>query len=244
MKAGLRKGAGLLSFWKVATFGKNITVMSLEEVRNYINTVRREFANRPLTEASIDTDPFVQFALWMEEAVNSQILDPYAMCVSTVGKDNWPSSRIVYLRDVADGAFIFYTNYDSHKAADIAANPLAAINFHWGELERQVRIEGRVEKVDAERSDAYWASRPRESQVSAWMSEQSQVVESREVLEARKEDIVSRFAGMDIPRPLHWGGYAVIPERIEFWQGRPNRLHDRLIFLRQSQDWKVVRLNP
>ncbi|MCF8256887.1 MAG: pyridoxamine 5'-phosphate oxidase [Flavobacteriales bacterium] len=218
--------------------------MSLEEVRNYINTVRRDFANRPLTESSIVADPFEQFAQWMEEAVNSQILDPYAMCVSTVGKDFWPSSRIVYLRDVAEGGFIFYTNYDSHKASDIAQHPLAAINFHWSELERQVRIEGTVEKVSEERSDAYWASRPRESQVSAWMSEQSQVVESREVLESRKADILMRFEGMDIPRPPHWGGYAVMPERIEFWQGRPNRLHDRLVYLRQSTRWKVVRLNP
>jgi len=218
--------------------------MSLEEVRNYINTVRRDFASRPLVESALAKDPFAQFAQWMEEAVNSQILDPYAMCVSTVGKDLWPSSRIVYLRDVAEEGFVFYTNYDSHKAADISLHPYAALNFHWSELERQVRIEGGVEKVLEEKSDAYWDSRPRESQISAWMSEQSQVVESREALESRKAKIEERFKGIDIPRPQHWGGYVVVPERIEFWQGRPNRLHDRLVYLRHSKGWKVVRLNP
>jgi pyridoxamine 5'-phosphate oxidase len=218
--------------------------MSLEEVRNYINSIRRDFANRPLEESCLLGDPFDQFAQWMEEAVNSQILDPYAMCVSTVGNDLWPSSRIVYLRDVAEGGFVFYTNYDSHKAKDIAENPFAAINFHWSELERQVRIEGGVKKITEEKSDAYWASRPRESQVSAWMSDQSQPVGSREELELRKSAILQRFEGVEIPRPIHWGGYVVVPERVEFWQGRPNRLHDRLVYLKQTNEWKVVRLNP
>ncbi len=218
--------------------------MSLEEVRNYINSIRRDFANRPLDESGLLSDPFDQFAQWMEEAVNSQILDPYAMCVSTVGNDLWPSSRIVYLRDVAEGGFVFYTNYDSHKAKDIAQNPFVAINFHWSELERQVRIEGGVSKITEDKSDAYWASRPRESQVSAWMSEQSQPVGSREELELRKSAILQRFEGVEIPRPNHWGGYVVVPERVEFWQGRPNRLHDRLVYLKQTNEWKVVRLNP
>jgi pyridoxamine 5'-phosphate oxidase len=218
--------------------------MSLEEVRNYINSIRRDFANRPLDESGLLSDPFNQFAQWMEEAVNSQILDPYAMCISTVGNDLWPSSRIVYLRDVAEGGFVFYTNYDSHKAKDIAQNPFAAINFHWSELERQVRIEGGVKKIAEDKSDTYWASRPRESQVSAWMSEQSQPVGSREELELRKSAILQRFEGVEIPRPNHWGGYVVVPERVEFWQGRPNRLHDRLVYLKQTNDWKVVRLNP
>ncbi len=218
--------------------------MSLEEVRNYINSIRRDFANRPLDESGLLSDPFNQFAQWMEEAVNSQILDPYAMCVSTVGNDLWPSSRIVYLRDVAEDGFVFYTNYDSHKAKDIAQNPFAAINFHWSELERQVRIEGGVSKITEDKSDAYWASRPRESQVSAWMSEQSQSVGSREELELRKSAILQRFEGVEIPRPNHWGGYVVVPDRVEFWQGRPNRLHDRLVYLKQTNHWKIIRLNP
>jgi pyridoxamine 5'-phosphate oxidase len=218
--------------------------MSLEEVRSYINSVRRDFADRPLNEQVLAADPFEQFAQWMEEAVNSQILDPYAMCVSTVSAEGRPSSRIVYLRDVAEGGFVFYTNYDSRKAADLLANPHSALNFHWGELERQVRIEGTVNTVSEEMSDRYWAGRPRESQVSAWMSEQSREVGSREVLESRKAAILQRFDSTDIPRPPHWGGYALTPQRIEFWQGRPNRLHDRLVYLREGEGWKVARLNP
>lgn len=218
--------------------------MSLEEVRNYINSIRRDFAGRPLDEGVLASDPFTQFAQWMEDAVNSQILDPYAMCLSTVGKNGQPTSRIVYLRDVADGGFIFYTNYDSHKGMELAQNPRAALNFHWGELERQIRIEGTVSKVAEDVSDAYWAGRPRESQISAWMSEQSREVQSRAVLESRKEEILHRFDGVEIPRPPHWGGYAVVPLRVEFWQGRPNRLHDRLLYVREDGVWRVMRLNP
>lgn len=218
--------------------------MSLEEVRNYVNNIRRDFAGRPLDSEHLADDPFFQFSVWMEEAVGGQILDPYAMCLSTAGENGRPSSRIVYLRDVDDGGFIFYTNYDSHKAAELTANSYAALNFHWGELERQIRVEGAVKKVSQERSDAYWAGRPRESQISAWMSEQSREVESREVLEGRKASIVERFEGKDIPRPDHWGGYVVIPDRIEFWQGRPNRLHDRMLYVRKGDGWRITRLNP
>lgn len=218
--------------------------MSLEDVRNYINSVRRDFAAKPLDEASLKTDPFEQFASWMEEAVDSQILDPYAMCVSTVGADGKPSSRIVYLRDVAEGGFVFYTNYQSHKGTDIDSESSVALNWHWTELERQIRVEGTAIKASVELSDAYWAARPRESQVSACLSEQSKEVESREALEARKAEIIAQFEGQDIPRPKHWGGYSVIPTRVEFWQGRPNRLHDRLVFAKEDGSWKVVRLNP
>ena len=218
--------------------------MSLEDVRNYINSVRRDFASKPLDESSLKADAFDQFAAWMEEAVDSQILDPYAMCVSTVGADGTPSSRIVYLRDVAEGGFVFYTNYQSHKGTDIGSEASVALNWHWTELERQIRVEGTAVKASAELSDAYWAARPRESQISACLSEQSTEVESRAALESRKANIIAQFEGQDIPRPEYWGGYTVIPKRVEFWQGRPNRLHDRLVFVKEDKGWKVVRLNP
>lgn len=218
--------------------------MSLEDVRNYINTVRRDFATKPLDPTILKDDPFEQFAVWMEEAVNAQILDPYAMCVSTVGKEGRPSSRIVYLRDVAEGGFVFYTNYKSHKGIEIGEQSGVALNWHWTEVERQIRVEGTAIKASTELSDAYWNNRPRESQISACLSNQSKEVESREALESKKAAIISEFEGKDIPRPQHWGGYIVIPERVEFWQGRPNRLHDRLVYKKDGDGWKVVRLNP
>lgn len=218
--------------------------MSLEDVRNYINSVRRDFAAKPLDSASLKSDPFEQFAVWIEEAVDSQILDPYAMCVSTVGVDGKPSSRIVYLRDVAEGGFVFYTNYNSHKGTDIDKNAGVALNWHWTEIERQIRVEGKAIKASSEISDAYWNSRPRESQISACLSEQSKEVESREALEALKAEIISKYDGVDIPRPINWGGYTVIPDKVEFWQGRPNRLHDRLVYLKEAAGWRIVRLNP
>jgi pyridoxamine 5'-phosphate oxidase len=218
--------------------------MSIEDVRKYINSVRRDFVSNALDEFSMKADPFEQFATWMEEAVDSKILDPYAMCVSTVNKHGEPSSRIVYLRDVAEDGFVFYTNYLSQKGIDIGSQTSVALNWHWTELERQIRVEGTAIKASTELSDAYWAARPRESQISACLSEQSKEVESREALESRKAEIISQFEGHDIPRPAHWGGYAVIPSRVEFWQGRPSRLHDRLVFVKEDSDWKIVRLNP
>jgi pyridoxamine 5'-phosphate oxidase len=218
--------------------------MSLEEVRTYINQIRREFADKPLNNNVLNADPYQQFAAWMEEAVNCQILDPYAMCVSTVADSGLPSSRIVYLRDVIDGGFIFYTNYQSRKGSEIGATGKVAINFHWNELERQIRIVGSATKADSETSDKYWAARPRESQISACLSEQSQEVESREVLEARKASIIAEFEGKDIPRPEHWGGYSVKPTEFEFWQGRPSRLHDRFVYLKEGESWRIARLNP
>lgn len=218
--------------------------MSLEEVRTYINQIRREFADKPLDEAHLNADPYEQFAIWMEEAVNCQILDPYAMCVSTVADNGSPSSRIVYLRDVIAGGMIFYTNYQSRKGSEIGSTGKVALNFHWNELERQIRIVGTAEKANAETSDRYWAARPRESQISACLSEQSQEVASRDELEKRKAAIIAEFEGKEIPRPKHWGGYSVKPVEFEFWQGRPNRLHDRFVYLKQGGGWRNARLNP
>ncbi len=218
--------------------------MSIEDIRNYINSIRRDFASKPLERSLLNEDPFEQFAAWIEEAVNSQILDPYAMCLSTVGENGDPSSRIVYLRDIAEGGFVFYTNYHSQKGQDISGNASVALNWHWSELERQVRVEGKAVKVSKTLSDDYWKSRPRESKISAVLSHQSRLVESRAVLEMKTKQVIAEFEGKEIRRPTNWGGYVVVPARIEFWQGRPNRLHDRLVYTKHEDEWRIVRLNP
>lgn len=218
--------------------------MSLEEVRNYINTVRRDFASKPLSKSELHEDPMEQFATWMEEAVNAQILDPYAMCLSTVNAAGHPSSRIVYWRDVCEDGFVFYTNYNSRKGIEIAANPHAALNFHWSELDRQIRIEGRIKKVSEEMSDKYWATRPRESRIGAWASAQSSIISKPNQLQLSVKELEEKYKDVEVPRPAHWGGYVVIPERLEFWQGRPNRLHDRFVYIRNGEGWAMEQLSP
>ena len=218
--------------------------MSLEEVRNYINSVRRDFASKPLTRELLHSNPMEQFASWMEEAVNAQILDPYAMCISTVGSDGKPSSRIVYWRDVEAGGFVFYTNYDSHKGKEIEANPNVALNFNWTELERQIRVEGTVVRASTEVSDLYWSKRPRASQLGAWASAQSQHISGSEELAKGLEAAKQKFEGVDVQRPPHWGGFTVKPTRVEFWQGRPSRLHDRFVYSKNGDDWEIGQLSP
>ena len=219
--------------------------MSLEELKNYLNSIRRDFADRPLNEDSVKNNPFDQYAVWFDEAVNSQLLDPYAMCLSTVNKEGKPSSRIVYMRDIINNSFVFYTNYNSQKAEDLAHNPFAALNIHWSELDRQIRIEGSVKKVNPEISDAYFEARPKESKIGAWASKQSDLIESRDELIAKVDFFSDKFKNTDdIPRPEFWGGYQLIPNRIEFWQGRPSRLHDRIVFVKEDDNWMLKRLNP
>ncbi len=219
--------------------------MSLEEVKSYINSIRRDFADRPLSETAVKENPFEQYSVWFEEAVNSQILDPYAMCLSTATKTGIPSSRIVYMRDIIDEQFIFYTNYNSQKGIELAENPFAALNIHWGELERQIRIEGTVTKVDKAISDKYFAARPKESKIGAWASKQSNQLIDRKELEQKVQQLTEQYKDHeDIPRPDFWGGYQLNPTRIEFWQGRPSRLHDRIIFEKIDQQWKIARLSP
>ena len=209
-----------------------------------MNSIRRDFADRELSETSVKKDPFQQYAVWFEEAVNCQILDPYAVCLSTVDESFQPSSRIIYIRDIQLDGFVFYTNYLSQKGKELAVHPNAAMNIHWGELERQIRIEGVVEKVSEKMSDKYFSGRPKESQIGAWASEQSDQIVDRKVLEERVEKYTQLFGEKKVDRPSHWGGYVLRPNKIEFWQGRPNRLHDRIVFLKEGGSWKIVRLSP
>lgn len=207
---------------------------------------RKSYERAALDEYGIDRDPFQQFTIWYDEAVAAGLPEPEAMTLSTATLEGQPSARIVLLRGYDERGFCFFSNYSSQKGQELAANPYAAVTFHWVELERQVRIAGRVEKVTEAESDAYFQSRPSQSRIGAWSSPQSNVISSRDALEELFEKYQEQYLDETaIPRPEHWGGYRVIPERIEFWQGRPNRLHDRLRFIRIDQGpWTLQRLAP
>ena len=200
--------------------------------------------NPPLVEAEVLRDPLAQFAAWLKDAERAEMIEPTAMTLATVDADGRPSARVVLLKGLQQGALQFFTNYDSRKAAALAANPFAAATFWWDRLERSVRFEGRVQKLSAEASTEYFHSRPRGSQIGAWTSQQSQVVDSRATLDARLAANQQRFAEGEIPLPSFWGGYVLVPDRIEFWQGRDNRLHDRLRFERAAHGWQLLRLEP
>ena len=186
----------------------------------------------------------MQFQHWFDQAVEAQLPEPNAMTIATATKDGIPSARIVLLKGFDDRGFVFYTNYNSHKAQELIDNPHAALVFLWTELERQIRIVGSVEKISAEESDTYFYSRPIGSRLGAWASEQSQVIVNRSVLEQRLEDLKAQYENQNIPRPSHWGGFRVKPVGIEFWQGRSSRLHDRLRYQLQNGEWMLDRLSP
>jgi pyridoxamine 5'-phosphate oxidase len=210
-----------------------------------IRDLRREYASRSLGEADTDPDPLAQFRVWFDEALTSQVLDANAMTLATASSAGEPSARIVLLKDVDAEGFVFYTHYDSAKGHDLARNPRAALLFFWAELERQVRITGGVTRVPRETSAAYFATRPIESQWAAWSARQSAEIASRGDLERQFAEIRQRFANQPVPCPPDWGGFHVAPERIEFWQGRPSRLHDRLLYTKQDDGvWARVRLAP
>lgn len=207
--------------------------------------LRQHYALESLSENDVRPDPVAQFAFWFEEARASQIPEPNAMTLATASLDGRPSARTVLLKDFGDQGFTFFTNFESQKGLDLAANPKAALLFTWLDLQRQIRIEGQVEKIAPEVSLAYFQSRPRESQIGAWASPQSQVIEGREVLEKREKEIELKFSGVEkLPLPPNWGGYRVIPDVLEFWQGRMSRLHDRILYTKVGEGWKIERLAP
>ncbi|MBP7778156.1 MAG: pyridoxamine 5'-phosphate oxidase [Acidobacteria bacterium] len=209
-----------------------------------IADLRRDYRERALLEADADADPLVLFRHWLDDAVRAELADATAMTLATASGDGTPDARIVLLKDAGADGFTFFTNYDSAKSAELSANPRASLVFFWAALERQIRIGGTVSRVAPDVSDAYFASRPFDSQYGAWASPQSQVIADRASLEARMAEINTRFAGGPTPRPPHWGGYLVTPSWLEFWQGRPNRLHDRLRYRRDGVAWARERLAP
>jgi pyridoxamine 5'-phosphate oxidase len=206
--------------------------------------MRREYAREALAEADVDADPVVQFGRWFEQAEEAGLLEPTAMTLATATPDGRPSARMVLLRGFDERGFCFYTNYESRKGAELAANPRAALVFWWGELERQVRIEGPVAPTSRSESEAYFHSRPPGSQLSAAASPQSRVIQDRAMLERRVAELATGSVGGQVPLPEFWGGYRLAHEVVEFWQGRPNRLHDRLRYRRAGDAWKIERLAP
>lgn len=209
-----------------------------------ISTIRKDYSFKTLEISSLNTDPLQQFKVWLQEAINAEALEVNAMTLATIGLDGMPSGRIVLLKEV-DTGFVFYTNYESQKGKEIENNPVCSLTFFWPELERQVRIKGKIEKVSAQESDEYFLSRPVGSQIGAWTSPQSQKISSREELLSRQAAIEKQFENSPITRPPHWGGYRVIPSSVEFWQGRPSRLHDRVRYqASENGNWELSILAP
>lgn len=210
-----------------------------------IASLRKNYARESLSETDVLSDPMSQFAVWFEEALDSSLPEPNAMTLATATRDGFPSARTVLLKGFDKQGFVFFTNYESRKGRELAENPQAALLFTWLELERQVRIEGTVEKVSREESQAYFVSRPKASRIGAWASPQSKKINNREILENRVAELMREYDGnKTIPLPPFWGGFRLKPQVIEFWQGRENRLHDRICYTRRKEEWEIARLAP
>jgi len=223
----------------MAEFAERTHRMSLENIRE-------EYRLAELSERNCETNPIVQFERWMKDAQAAHLKEPNAMTLSTATADGRPSGRVLLLKEVSELGFVFYTSYTSRKARELERNPFAALTFYWPELERQVRVEGGTSRVAREKSEAYFQTRPRGSQLGAWASHQSEVISSREELEAALKQAEAAYLEIDgVPTPEFWGGYSLSPDSIEFWQGRPNRLHDRLRYRRKDEfRWEIDRLSP
>ena len=210
-----------------------------------IENLRNDYRSASLSEKDVAADPISQFAKWFAEALDGELYEPNAMTLATATHDGKPSARILLLKGFDKTGFTFYTNYLRRKGKEISKNPAASMVFFWAELERQVRIEGTIEKVSKEESEKYFHSRPKESQVGAIASQQSQELKGREPLENSWNELLEKFADKEVPKPAYWGGYVLKPQVVEFWQGRPGRLHDRIVYKRSDKNsWKIVRLAP
>jgi len=212
--------------------------------KEQLQKLREDYSKHSLDESDVNSDPIIQFESWMKEAMNAEVPEPNAMTLSTVDANNKPHSRVVLLKGIEEGDFVFYTNWQSEKGSEIEQNPNTALCFLWLELERQVRIEGIAEKLSQEESEEYFKKRPYKSQIGALASNQSSVVPNREFLEKRFEELEEKYTEGDVPKPESWGGYRVKPEVLEFWQGRRSRLHDRIKYEKVGNKWDIKRLSP
>ena len=213
-------------------------------VMDNLRQMRQEYVAGSLNETDMPQSPIEVFNEWMDFAIKSGLTEPNAMTLATATKDGKPSARVVLLKEVNDEGFVFFTNYLSRKGRELVVNPEAAIVFDWHDIERQVRVEGRAEKLSAEESELYFNERPEDAKIGAWASPQSKIVKDREDLEKLQEEMVVQFEGMPVHRPSHWGGYIIRPTVIEFWQGRPSRMHDRLVYYKTEEGWTLHRLAP
>ena len=209
-----------------------------------ISSIRKDYQLHSLSESDVHANPVVQFSQWWDEALKSDIVEVNAMTLSTITAAGRPSARIVLLKGFDEKGFVFYTNYESNKGQQLDAYPYASLVFFWKELERQVRVEGRCERVSSAESDEYFYSRPLGSKLGAWASPQSKIIEGREILDKNAAALLEQYASGEVPRPLHWGGYRVVADTVEFWQGRSNRLHDRIKYSHQDGAWRIERLAP